>query len=135
MLFQVSILQELHQQVNMAVTGWSDELCLADLSARDLVLSFRHRTLLLYKLLLLEKRSIFFGGAAGLGQMILTLVSLFPRMIEQGLYYASGDYEDQSTDKNDNIFDDGKDNEKSDSFSDDDRISYRSTRSNGRSFF
>ena len=110
----------------MAVTGWSDELCLASLSARDLVLSFRHRTLLLFKLLLLEKRSIFFGTAAGLGQTVLTLVSLFPKMIEQGLYFASGDFT-QTTDGNDNIF---EDDDKSDQISEDDKISYRSTRSN-----
>ena len=42
------------------------------------------------KLLLLEKRSVFFGSAAGLGRTLLTLVSLFPKMIEQGLYFAAG---------------------------------------------
>ena len=49
--FEVSILRELHEQVNISVIGWADELCLADLSARELLLSFRHRTLLLFKVL------------------------------------------------------------------------------------
>ena len=112
----------------MAVVGWTEEMCLADLSARELVLSFRHRTLLLFKLLLLEKRSIFFGSAAGLGKMVLTLVSLFPRMIEQGLYYAGGEIKD--TDNNDNIFDEKESETNHDAFEEDDKISFRSTRSN-----
>ena len=113
----------------MAITGCSAELCLADLSARDLVLSFRHRTLLLFKLLLLEKRSIFFGTAAGLGQMVLTLVSLFPRMIENGLYFASGDFNFVETDGNDNVFDED-DKDVVSQLSEDDKISFKSTRSN-----
>ena len=120
----------------MAVNGWSEELCLTDLSARELVLSFRHRTLLLFKLLLLEKRSIFFGGAAGLGQVILTLASLFPKMIEQGLYYAAGDLVDdeKEIDDNDNVFDKDDNEKKIFSEDDQDRISYKSIRSNSGDF-
>ena len=41
--------------------------------------------------MLLEKRLIFFGSAAGLGRIVLTLVSLFPGLLEKGLYGASGE--------------------------------------------
>jgi len=58
--------------------------------------------LLLFKLLLLEKRNIFFGDADGIGNTILSLVSLFPNMIEEGLYYACVDRPVTATDKNDN---------------------------------
>ena len=54
---QVQILKELHEQVNRAVgVNINEEIYLTGLSARDLVISFRHRTLILFKLILLEKR-------------------------------------------------------------------------------
>ena len=54
---QVQILKELHEQVNLAVgTRINEEIYLTGLSPRDLILSFRHRTLILFKLLLIEKR-------------------------------------------------------------------------------
>ena len=72
-------------------TKINEEIYLTGLSPRELVVAFRHRALILFKLMLLEKRLIFFGSAAGLGRIVLTLVSLFPGLLEKGLYGASGE--------------------------------------------
>lgn len=56
------------------------------LSARDLILSLRHKALLLYKLLLLDKKILFFQSPVQpLCSTILSLLSLHPGMIEKGL--------------------------------------------------
>ena len=63
---QVQILKELHEQVNLAVgTRINEEIYLTGLSPRDLILSFRHRTLILFKLLLIEKRYSVILATAG----------------------------------------------------------------------
>lgn len=60
------------------------------LSARDLVLSLKHKALLLYKLLLLEKKVLFFQSPVQpLCSAILTLISFHPGMIENGLYQSA----------------------------------------------
>ena len=57
---QVQILKELHEQVNRAVSSnINEEIYLTGLSPRELVVAFRHRALILFKLMLLEKRSVF----------------------------------------------------------------------------
>lgn len=122
---QVQILKELHEQVNLAVgTNINEEIYLTGLSPRDLILSFRHRTLILFKLLLIEKRLIFFGSAAGLGAIVLTLVSLFPKLLENGLYYASG--EEPKLEKDENVNDERQNESIIDN---DDAISHKSIRS------
>lgn len=56
------------------------------LSARDFILQWKHKAVLLFKLLLLEKRIIFYKSPVHpLCATILTLISLFPEMIESGL--------------------------------------------------
>lgn len=56
------------------------------LSARNFILQWRHKAVLLYKLLLLERRLIFFKSPVQpLCTSILTLLSLHPGMIETGL--------------------------------------------------
>ncbi|XP_066991513.2 late secretory pathway protein AVL9 homolog isoform X2 [Anabrus simplex] len=56
------------------------------LSVRDLILQFRHKALLLFKLLLLERRIVFYRSPVQpLCATILSLLSLHPGMIEQGL--------------------------------------------------
>lgn len=56
------------------------------LSARDFILQWRHKAVLLYKLLLLERRLIFFRSPVQpLCTTILTLLSFHPGMIERGL--------------------------------------------------
>jgi len=60
------------------------------LSARDFILQFRHKVLLLFKLLLLEKRIVFYQSPVQpLCATILTLLSLYPGMIEHGLQQAA----------------------------------------------
>lgn len=60
------------------------------LSARDFILQFRHKVLLLFKLLLLEKRIVFYQSPVQpLCAAILTLLSLYPGMIEHGLQQAA----------------------------------------------
>jgi len=61
-------------------------LLLIGLSPRDLVFTFRHQLLSLFKLLLLEKRLLFRGPSVGpLCSSLLTLVSLLPVTLEYGL--------------------------------------------------
>lgn len=60
------------------------------LSARDLILQFRHKVVLLFKLILLEKKVIFYQSPVQpLCTTILTLLSLYPGMIERGLEQAA----------------------------------------------
>ena len=67
-------------------------------------------------------RLIFFGSAAGLGRIVLTLVSLFPSLLEKGLYMASGEI---SNDLDENV------NEKNTqvNIDNEDAISHKSIRS------
>ncbi|KAJ9588725.1 hypothetical protein L9F63_017983, partial [Diploptera punctata] len=56
------------------------------LSVRDLILQFRHKALILFKLLLLERRLVFYRSPVQpLCAAILSLLSLHPGMIERGL--------------------------------------------------
>nr|CAD7200170.1 unnamed protein product [Timema douglasi] len=56
------------------------------LSARDFILQFRHKALLLFKLLLLERRLVFYRSPVHpLCVTILSLLSLHPGMIDHGL--------------------------------------------------
>ncbi|PNF17496.1 Late secretory pathway protein AVL9-like protein, partial [Cryptotermes secundus] len=56
------------------------------LSVRDLILQFRHKALILFKLLLLERRLVFYRSPVQpLCAAILSLLSLHPAMIERGL--------------------------------------------------
>ncbi|KAK6038881.1 hypothetical protein COOONC_23614, partial [Cooperia oncophora] len=61
-----------------------------DISVQDLFVRFRHRTLILFKLLLLERKVVFnISPAHLLGTTMLALVSLYPKMLEEGLRYCS----------------------------------------------
>jgi len=56
------------------------------LSVRDLILQFRHKAVILFKLLLLERRLVFYRSPVQpLCAAILSLLSLHPGMIERGL--------------------------------------------------
>ena len=66
---------------------------------------------------------IFFGTSAGLGAIVLTLVSLFPKLLEKGLYYATGG----KLEKDENVNDE-RQNE-SDLIDNEDAISHKSIRS------
>jgi hypothetical protein len=58
---------------------------------RDLVGAFRSQTLVLFKLLLLERKILFRGKSTGeLTANLLSLVSLLPLQVEYGLEEATG---------------------------------------------
>ncbi|KAJ8783165.1 hypothetical protein J1605_009773 [Eschrichtius robustus] len=60
------------------------------LSPRDLVLHFRHKVLILFKLILLEKKVLFYISPVNkLVGALMTVLSLFPGMIEHGLSDSS----------------------------------------------
>ncbi|XP_040570025.1 late secretory pathway protein AVL9 homolog [Lepeophtheirus salmonis] len=60
------------------------------LSARNLVARFKQRTLVLFKLLLLERKILFFlSPVEELTEIFLTLLSLHPGMLESGLGEAA----------------------------------------------
>ncbi|KAJ8686810.1 hypothetical protein QAD02_022604 [Eretmocerus hayati] len=89
---KVSLLEETYHHLNTCMNRDSQmpPQVFIGLSARDFILQFRHKALLLFKLLLLEKRVIFFQSPVQpLCSAILTLLSLFPGMIENGLQEAA----------------------------------------------
>ena len=60
------------------------------LSARDFILHFKQRALVLFKLVLLERKVLFFKSPVReLSGHILTLLSLFPGLLEAGLDEAA----------------------------------------------
>ncbi|EDV99746.1 late secretory pathway protein AVL9 homolog [Drosophila grimshawi] len=55
------------------------------LSLREIVLQWRHKTLILFKLLLLQRRVVCFGSPVrGMCVLILGMASLVPRLLEKG---------------------------------------------------
>ncbi|CAG9760844.1 unnamed protein product [Ceutorhynchus assimilis] len=88
---KVSILEDTFHHLN-AVLSQTDirQKTFVGLSTRDFILQWKHKAILLFKLLLLEKRTIFYKSPVlPLCSTILTLVSLFPEMIEKGLHQAA----------------------------------------------
>jgi hypothetical protein len=66
--------------------GNVSNMLFSGLSVRDLILQFRHKALILFKLLLLERRLVFYRSPVQpLCATILSLLSLHPAMIERGL--------------------------------------------------
>ncbi|OBS69638.1 hypothetical protein A6R68_01821, partial [Neotoma lepida] len=85
---QISILKELYEHMNSSLGGASLEgsQVYLGLSPRDLVLHFRHKVLILFKLILLEKKVLFYISPVNrLVGSLMTVLSLFPGMIEHGL--------------------------------------------------
>ncbi|KAM5273290.1 late secretory pathway protein AVL9 homolog isoform 1-T1 [Ctenodactylus gundi] len=85
---QISILKELYEHMNNSLGGTSLEgsQVYLGLSPRDLVLHFRHKVLILFKLILLEKKVLFYISPVNkLVGALMTVLSLFPGMIEHGL--------------------------------------------------
>ncbi|XP_053322954.1 late secretory pathway protein AVL9 homolog [Spea bombifrons] len=89
---QISILEELYEHMNSSLGGSAlegSQLYLG-LSPRDLVLHFRHKVLILFKLILLEKKVLFYVSPVNrLVGALMTVLSLFPGMIEHGLMDSS----------------------------------------------
>lgn len=89
---QISILQELYEHMNGSLRGSSLEgsQVYLGLSPRDLILHFRHKVLILFKLILLEKKVLFFvSPVSRLVGALMTVLSLFPGMVEHGLADSS----------------------------------------------
>ncbi|XP_054847643.1 late secretory pathway protein AVL9 homolog [Eublepharis macularius] len=85
---QISILKELYEHMNSSLGGSPLEgsQVYLGLSPRDLVLQFKHKVLILFKLILLEKKVLFYVSPVNrLVGALLTVLSLFPGMIEHGL--------------------------------------------------
>lgn len=60
------------------------------LSVQRLVENWRHKALLLFKLMLLRRKVLIYGAPAGpLSSALLTLVSLLPHCLETGLLHAA----------------------------------------------
>ncbi|PAV83047.1 hypothetical protein WR25_02581 [Diploscapter pachys] len=61
-----------------------------DISVQDFFLRFRHKALLLFKLILLEKKILFYiSPAQFLGDTMVSLVSLYPKLLEEGLQFCT----------------------------------------------
>ncbi|PKU44079.1 hypothetical protein llap_5598 [Limosa lapponica baueri] len=85
---QISILKELYDHMNSSLgsTLLEGSQVYLGLSPRDLVLHFRHKVLILFKLILLEKKVLFYISPVNrLVGALMTVLSLFPGMIEHGL--------------------------------------------------
>ncbi|NXY86659.1 AVL9 protein, partial [Alcedo cyanopectus] len=85
---QISILKELYDHMNSSLgsTSLEGSQVYLGLSPRDLVLHFRHKVLILFKLILLEKKVLFYISPVNrLVGALMTVLSLFPGMIEHGL--------------------------------------------------
>ncbi|XP_076626649.1 late secretory pathway protein AVL9 homolog isoform X2 [Colletes latitarsis] len=89
---KVSLLEDTYHHLNSCMSSESQipPQLFVGLSARDFILQFRHKVLLLFKLLLLEKKIVFYQSPVQpLCAAILTLLSLYPGMIEHGLQQAA----------------------------------------------
>ncbi|KAJ8376886.1 hypothetical protein SKAU_G00074660, partial [Synaphobranchus kaupii] len=89
---QISILKELYDHMNGSLRGTALEgsQVYLGLSPRDLILHFRHKVLILFKLILLEKKVLFYVSPVNrLVGALMTVLSLFPGMIEHGLADSS----------------------------------------------
>ncbi|XP_076243884.1 late secretory pathway protein AVL9 homolog isoform X2 [Calliopsis andreniformis] len=89
---KVSLLEDTYHHLNSCMSSESQTppQVFVGLSARDFILQFRHKVLLLFKLLLLEKKIVFYQSPVQpLCAAILTLLSLYPGMIEHGLQQAA----------------------------------------------
>ncbi|XP_008548738.1 late secretory pathway protein AVL9 homolog [Microplitis demolitor] len=89
---KVSLLEDTFRHLNACMSGDSQipPQVFVGLSARDFIIQFRHKALLLFKLLLLERKVVFYQSPVQpLCAAILTLLSLHPGMIESGLRRAA----------------------------------------------
>ncbi|KAK5849765.1 hypothetical protein PBY51_014071 [Eleginops maclovinus] len=89
---QISILKELYDHMNGSLRGSTLEgsQVYLGLSPRDLILHFQNKVLILFKLILLEKKVLFYVSPVNrLVGALMTVLSLFPGMIEHGLVDSS----------------------------------------------
>ena len=89
---KVELINETYSNLNSCL---SDDLLhtqqlYVGLSVRDFILHFKQRALVLFKLLLLERKVLFFKSPVeALSSHILTLLSLYPGLLEAGLDEAA----------------------------------------------
>ena len=89
---KVELINETYTNLNSCLTDdlLHTQQLYVGLSVRDLVIHFRQRTLVLFKLLLLERKVLFFKSpVSALSSHILTLLSLYPGLLEAGLDEAA----------------------------------------------
>lgn len=89
---QISILEELYEHMNGSLRGSALEgsQVYLGLSPRDLILHFQHKVLILFKLILLEKKIMFYISPVNrLVGALMTVLSLFPGLVEHGLVDSS----------------------------------------------
>ena len=83
-------LLKVFRAVNFLCGMKNNNLISSGLSLREFILQFKHKSVLLFKLLLLEKRVIFFKSPVQqLCATILSILSLHPGLIEKGLKEAA----------------------------------------------
>lgn len=84
---KVSLLEDTYHHLNSVIISNDTSLqTFVGLSARDFILQWRHKALLLFKLILLERRVVLYKSPVHpLCSTLLTLLSLHPGMIEHGL--------------------------------------------------
>ncbi|XP_059474861.1 late secretory pathway protein AVL9 homolog [Neocloeon triangulifer] len=89
---KVSLLEDTYKNLNgcLSLDLLDSSQAFEGLSLREFILQFKHKAVLLFKLLLLEKRVIFFKSPVQqLCATILSVLSLHPGMIEKGLKEAA----------------------------------------------
>lgn len=89
---KVSLLQETFRSLNACLSEdlVSSQQIFLGMSTRDLVVHFKHKVVLLFKLVLLEQKVLVFKTPVKyLCSTILSLLSLFPGLIECGLTEAA----------------------------------------------
>ncbi|XP_023228164.1 late secretory pathway protein AVL9 homolog [Centruroides sculpturatus] len=89
---KVSLLEETYKNLNASLSRemLSGTQAFLGLSVRDVVLNFKHKAVLLFKLFLLERKVLFSKSPVkDLCAVILSICSLFPGMIEKGLIEAA----------------------------------------------
>ncbi|XP_052757546.1 late secretory pathway protein AVL9 homolog isoform X2 [Galleria mellonella] len=85
---QTKLLEDAFKHLNSCPVQLDQTL--EGLSVMRLIESWRHKALLLFKLLLLRRKVLMYGSPAGpLSAALLTLVSLLPRCLEHGLTRAA----------------------------------------------
>ncbi|XP_013195839.1 late secretory pathway protein AVL9 homolog isoform X2 [Amyelois transitella] len=85
---QTKLLEDAYKHLNSCPVQIDQTL--EGLSVMRLIDNWRHKALLLFKLLLLRRKVLMYGSPAGpLSTALLTLVSLLPRCLEHGLTKAA----------------------------------------------
>jgi hypothetical protein len=89
---QTEVLKDLYDQFQQNARLLTKESIYFGISVRSAVKLLRHDILRLFKLILLEKRVIIYGnGTSKSGNLILALISLFPKTLESNILQYNDD--------------------------------------------